>query len=278
MPEAVAAGYFVALAAIAAARPGPSARRIEVAVASLALAAIIASLPLLAGRHFTLFIPGTSGVDFTGQLVRFALPLVYLVIGYWLPGRLAPRPRLSLEARLFEWDAALRRWLPGLDRLERAPPRVGAALDISYLLVYPFVPLCWMVLLAADEWSVAVTRFWTATLLAGYACYITLPFLPARPPRLISRGTRRTAPRRFAEGLLSRVSVGLTTFPSGHVAVALAGALSVVQVAPAAGTALVIVALAIAAATIAGRYHYMVDAVLGIPIGVAAWWIAQRIV
>jgi hypothetical protein len=275
MPEAVAAGYFVTLAAIAAARPGSSLRRIEVAVASLALAAIIVSLPSLAGRHFTLFLPGTSGVDFTGQVVRFALPLLYLVAGYWLPGRLAPQPRPSLEARLFEWDAALRRWVPGLDWLERSPPGVAAVLDVCYLLVYPFVPLCLMVLLAAGERTVPVARFWTATLLAGYACYITLPFLPARPPRLIARDTHPTAARRFAERLQSRVSVGLTTFPSGHVAVAVAGALSVLQVAPAAGTALVVVALAIAAATIVGRYHYIVDAVLGIPVGVAAWWIAS---
>jgi membrane-associated phospholipid phosphatase len=69
--------------------------------------------------------------------------------------------------------------------------------------------------------------------------------------------------------LLGRLSHNRTTFPSGHVAVSAAGALSVFAVSPVAGAALTAVALAIAMGAISGRYHYAIDVIAGIGVGVA---------
>jgi len=59
--------------------------------------------------------------------------------------------------------------------------------------------------------------------------------------------------------------------PSGHAAGAVAAALTVGSSMPAAGAALMVLAVSIAAASVLGRYHYLVDAVLGILVAIAAW-------
>jgi membrane-associated phospholipid phosphatase len=70
--------------------------------------------------------------------------------------------------------------------------------------------------------------------------------------------------------VLARVSHELNTFPSGHVAVALAAAGCVLSVSAAAGGVFTVVALAIALGAVAGRYHYLADVLLGGVMAIAA--------
>ena len=70
--------------------------------------------------------------------------------------------------------------------------------------------------------------------------------------------------------LLRRVSHELNTFPSGHVAVATAVALTVFPVSRAAGGVFLILAIGIAAGAAVGRYHYRVDVIAGALVGIAA--------
>jgi membrane-associated phospholipid phosphatase len=70
--------------------------------------------------------------------------------------------------------------------------------------------------------------------------------------------------------VLGRVSHHLNTFPSGHVAVSVAAAISAGRVWPAAGVVLGAVAAAVAVGAVVGRYHYLADAVLGAALGAAA--------
>lgn len=67
--------------------------------------------------------------------------------------------------------------------------------------------------------------------------------------------------------MLDRLSVRATTIPSGHVAGPVAAALSIWMIAPAWGPWLMAGALAITAATVIGRYHYALDALLGLAVG-----------
>jgi membrane-associated phospholipid phosphatase len=116
-----------------------------------------------------------------------------------------------------------------------------------------------------------VDRFWVAVLVAGFACYLTLPWLVSRPPR--SFDEHRTPQRgvaAFNTSLLRTVSHQFNTFPSGHVAVATAVALSVLPVSIGAGVLFGLVAVGIALGAAAGRYHYGIDVVAGALVGVAA--------
>lgn len=116
-----------------------------------------------------------------------------------------------------------------------------------------------------------IDRFWTAVLGAGYLCYVSLPWLISRPPRALEDAVVDGSPvRRLNVRVLDRLSHGWNTFPSGHVAVAVAAALSVTAVSAGAGYVFLIVAAGISVGAVSGRYHYTIDVVAGIIVGVAA--------
>ena len=71
------------------------------------------------------------------------------------------------------------------------------------------------------------------------------------------------------------MSVLVNTCPSGHAATAVAVALTIALAgAPATGAAFLFVAASIAVATVMARYHYTLDTLLGLTVGVAAWGVA----
>lgn len=196
---------------------------------------------------------------------RLWLPFAYLALGYWLPVPLArPAPGGAFEAWLRRTDAAVRR------RAAFAVPRwLGHALELGYLACFPLVPAAFAAVWIAGSPD-AVARFWTSVLAAGYACYGTLPWLVSRPPRLLDPAPPAASigVARVNEIVLDRFSHHLNTFPSGHVAVSVAAAITVGEVWPAAGVVLGVVAAAVALGAVAGRYHFIADVGLGALIGI----------
>jgi membrane-associated phospholipid phosphatase len=116
-------------------------------------------------------------------------------------------------------------------------------------------------------------------LLAALPCYGLLPWLETQPPRSIEGGqateARNPVLRRANLGLLRVASVQANTFPSGHAAASTAAGLALVPVSPLAGAAFLAIALSIAIASVVGRYHYTLDAVLGVLAGVVAFALSR---
>ncbi len=250
--EWIAAAYFAAVAATG--RRSPRRRR------GMLFAAAAVALVIVA--RFTL--PWEA---------RAWMPHLYLVLGYWIPAVFTPAPPdPRFEGWLARVDARLG---AGLRTPGSGPSRWRSTLfEAAYLLCYPMVPATFSIVFLLGDAS-DVARFWVAVLLAGYACYGTLPWTAARPPRVVARDEHaRRGIAKLNAAVLGRVSHHLNTFPSGHVAVTLAAALSVMLVHTCAGVAFLVVAIAIAVAAVAGRYHYLVDVLTGIPIGAAAWLVA----
>ncbi|MPZ17269.1 MAG: phosphatase PAP2 family protein [Luteitalea sp.] len=276
--EWIAVTYFVvtALVAIGGARGGVVQKRL--AVAGLAAAAVALVIAMAAAADAAWWL----------AIARDWAPAAYLMFGYWLPGWLQRPPNPRLEAWLARADRQLLTWLgSNLD----SPFWRSAMLEAVYLLVYPFVPACFLLLYSTAPSEVSDT-FWSAVLASGYACYGTLPWLPARPPRQIAAHDRSDNPharpavpaslahrvlRQLNEHVSGSMGVGGDTLPSGHVAVAVAAALVVAQFLPIAGMLLILLTLVIAAATVAGRYHYLVDAVGGLAVGILAWLVLRWI-
>jgi membrane-associated phospholipid phosphatase len=203
---------------------------------------------------------------FGPPIVRLLVPGLYLVVGYWLPALVIPDQGVhsssSFETWLRRTDAVIR------PRLPRVPAPLATLSELAYLLCYPIVPIG----LGCVWWwggAGAVPRYWLTVLLAGFACYATLPWLLSRPPDRIELDALTL--RHVNRFVLARVSHTWTTFPSGHVAVSWAAALAVLRISPVAGVALAIIATGVSVGAAAGRYHYVVDVLLGVIVaGVAA--------
>jgi membrane-associated phospholipid phosphatase len=198
--------------------------------------------------------------------VRLWLPFLYIRLGYWIP---VPLVRSHGRTGFEEW---LRRSDDGLRRIPLTIPRpLSYVAGVGYLFCFPLIPAAFAVVWKAGS-QADVARFWTAVLAAGYACYITLPWLVSRPPRFLEGASAdaATSVSRANVFVLGQVSHHLNTFPSGHVAVSVAAAISAATVGPLAGGVLGIIAAGVAVGAVTGRYHYVIDVLLGVGIGVGA--------
>ncbi|MGH9346515.1 MAG: phosphatase PAP2 family protein [Vicinamibacterales bacterium] len=245
--EWLAVAYFVAIAT--AARRAATPRR-ALLYAGGAVALIIVA-------RFTL--PWSA---------RAWMPVAYLLLGYWIPAAFAPPPSPRFERWLALADARVRARVPHLTSRWCGLSDAGReVLELSYLLCYPLVPAAFAVVVVHGSEG-DVERFWLGVLAAGYMCYGTLPWTTARPPwRMTGQEAARLGLARVNVQVLGRLSHQFVTFPSGHVAVATAAALGAARVSPAAGAGLGVLVALIAVAAVAGRYHYLVDVLLGLFVG-----------
>jgi membrane-associated phospholipid phosphatase len=256
----VALGYLSYLAVVSMTRP-----RFRPARLPLLAAAVAAWVAYLL---FDRRVPASPPV-----VVEVVAPAAVLLAGYWLSGLLFVRPDLRLEDWLRRQDDVLLTRSGLLPWLDRAPRLVAEYLELSYLLVYVVVP-AGAVMLAASGHRDGVDRFWTVVLLAEFVCYGMLPWIQTRPPRAVEDATAPSRPlllRRLNLLIANGASIQVNTLPSGHAAGALATALAVGSMVPAAGALFGVLALSIAVATVVGRYHYAVDSILGLLVAVAVW-------
>jgi len=251
--ETIALAYVTYLALVAA-----SARRFHRARASTLAAAFAAWTVWAMARQAQ-----------RSMAIEILVPAACLLAGYWLSGFFFVAQMTRVE-----------RWLLGVDErvgLSRAncPRLLRDYFELAYVLVYAVVPAGAITLVLgghADD----VPRFWSVVLLAEFVSYAMLPWVQTRPPRAIEAQplvSTSSSLRRFNLAVLGRASIQANTLPSGHAAGAMATALAVTSVMPAAGVVFLVLAISIAVATVIGRYHYTVDSVLGVIVAVLAWYL-----
>ena len=217
---------------------------------------------------------------------RLWLGHLYLVAGYWLPALLVTRSPHRFERWLNSFGtfgSFGKPWWPRGARWFRE------LCELAYLCCYPVVPAAFLIVYLNGSMA-EVDHFWTSVLAAGYLCYLSLPWLVSRPPRVLTHSDSSTCsvdsppskranlpndPNESASGVrrlnlhvLGRLSHGWNTFPSGHVAVAFAAAISVMMSAPRAGIGFLTLAVSILIGSVTGRYHYAIDALIGAIVGV----------
>jgi hypothetical protein len=259
LSELLVVGYFglFALAALVLAPRRRSARRaFGLAGLGVGLVSIAPSLPFV--------YVADHAVD-----LRAVWLLVTLPLAYWTPAPLAGRPDERLEAWLSSVDTSL-----GLSELRRS--RLDA-FELAYLLVYPMVPAGLLAVVAAPV-APAPETFWRAVLVAVLPCYGLLPLLPTRPPRAVMcpdpSTTSAAGVRRANVEFLATFGNGWNTLPSGHAAGAAAVAVVVWHSGSPFAPAFVLLAAGIAIGSVRGRYHYAVDTILGVALGLVAGVVA----
>lgn len=240
-------------------------------------AAIVVAVPCTRGRVRQKVTALVLSVSLVALIVVFARTAsadvrawaahVYLVSGYWIPALLVPAMSATrFEAWLMRTDAIWRRHAVALPRW------AAPVLELAYLLCYPALPVSFAVVWTRGEMA-DVDRFWIAVLASGFASYGCLPWLVSRPPRLVSDTPLEPSPVAGINAIiLRRVSHQLNTFPSGHVAVSVAGALSVLSVWTPGGLVMSAIAAGVALGAVAGRYHYVPDVLIGAAIGALSSW------
>jgi PAP2 superfamily len=247
----VAAGAYGLVLAFAAITQ-PIARRPVAVTATLAYALVGVGAATLSNFWANLFIPGGL-----------------LLAGYWLSGMFFRAPQAWLEQWLLASDLTI-----GADRwLARTPRWIAELLEASYAADY--VVIGGGAIFAATAGVDAVAYYWSLVLTSELACYVMLPWLRSRPPRVLEgdRGPRPSGRslRRLNAAILDRASVQANTIPSGHVAGAVAAALGVMPIAATVGWGVMAAAGLIAIAAAAGRYHYFVDCAAGVAVALLAW-------
>jgi hypothetical protein len=261
--EALASIYFLYLLVPTVMAPITRSRKLRLSAAALACVALA-------------WLPGRLPASTLGTVVRDWTPGVLLLAGYWLPGALFIAPNETIE-----------RWLLALDHrvfgiaLRNGPFRHLPAwfreyLELTYLFCYPLVPLSFAVVyFGGTTRSNAIDAFWSTVLLSVFTCYGLLPWIQTRPPRVLEPPVDPVGIRRLNALVLHRVSVQVNTFPSGHVAAAVAATIELLRYEPWAGLVVGLISVSIAAAAFVGRYHYLADVVLGGVLALGAGWVSS---
>jgi membrane-associated phospholipid phosphatase len=263
--EWVAAGYFAYLFVVGLITLSGPRRRLALGGSAAAVLAVFLPLRL----------PHAAPWD----TIRDWLPAIYLLGGYWLSGLYFVAPMPAVEQRFLAFD----RWCyrAGLAAVAARAPRVLLeALELAYLTCFVFVP-GGMLILFLNGGSASADRFWTVVLASEFGSFGMLPWVQTRPPRDIEPSDainrRGLMMRRINQFMVRRTSIGVNTFPSGHVAGALATALAVSEVLPAFRLPLMVGAGLIGVSTVIGRYHYAVDAVAGTLLTLGIWTVMHAI-
>ena len=252
------AAYLLGLAPFRAISRGRRTRLLAVASAMVGVVFLTASLPdSLVVRTF-----------------RTWLPLVYMLVCYWLTGLYFVDPQPEFESRFAAFDRRVRERLGAGHFDETAPRVVLELLEASYLGCYVMVPAGLLVITLHGA-GYAAEGYLRTVLLAELCCYGMLPWIRTRPAWVLDPDSplskRRVLMRRVSLAVTRNASTCANTFPSGHAAGALATALVVASVWSLAGAAFFVLALGIIVGSVVGEYHYAGDAIAGVAVGVAAW-------
>ena len=212
----------------------------------------------------------------TSRALRDWVPAGLILVAYHQSGRLFIKPWPKFQTWLMGWDCRL------LGRFYRGPEVIQVPsfwrkyLEIFYLSCYPLIPAALGILILLN-FQDRVEEFWMLVLSSTYACYALVPFLPALPPRLLQTerktGSNSGKARILNEWLLRYGSIKANTFPSAHVASCTAASLVLFRYDTWFGAIFLWFSLSIATAVVIRRYHYLADAILGLALPVALFFL-----
>jgi len=250
--EWIAFLYFAYLAAVCWLRGLPISRRLLVTAVSLAAAAAIWAFAA------------------SPPIIRDWMPVPYILVGYYLTGRLFVAPSEALESWLIGWD---RRLLGDpTTRFATWPGWVVGYFDLVYTFCFLLLPGGFLALAATGR-SALANHYWTMVVTADFGAFAPLSVFQTRPPWMLEARPvlADRSVHRLASYMVQNATIRVNTFPSGHVAVSLAIALALIGTMPLAGGIFLALALSIGMGCVIGRYHYAVDVVTGAALAILVW-------
>ena len=210
----------------------------------------------------------------TVDVIHDIIPGLFLLMAYWQSGQFFKSSNAKLQASLRRLDEG---WFPGVLRITSSLEKrrvLSTYLEAAYLMCYPIVPLGIGVLYLVGQRD-AIDQFWRVVLPPSYACYGFTALFQSLPPRLVDADEgvrlRRSNLRSLNLWVLRHASIRANTLPSGHVANSVAIGLVLLKLIPVAGAVFLWIAGSITMATAILRYHYSIDALLGIALALLSF-------
>jgi membrane-associated phospholipid phosphatase len=263
--EWIQAGFAVILFVAACVSPLAARRRAVIGI----LAAFAVAAVLLGRLSVYVLAPRAASI------LRDWLPVALMLVPYWQTGQFFTGPNPKIQNWLVESDRRLAKLLhPGVLAFGRY---TRLTMEWAYSLCYG-LPLAGLAVLYAAGMRRYALTYWPIVLVPTNLCYALTPFVPALPPRDIagkaSAAGARTKSRVFNLWIQQYASIHAISFPSAHVACALAISFVLLHYVPVAGVVFLVIAIWIGVAAIVGGYHYAIDVWLGAAVALivlAAW-------
>ena len=155
-------------------------------------------------------------------------------------------------------------------------------LELCYLLVYGIGAFC-IATLYFQHRRERVNRFLQIYLLGTLLAYAMLPYFPSQPPRVLypdlDAPQITSVIRQINLWLVGHGGIHASVVPSAHVSSAFSAAWAMFSVMPERkkiGWGLLVYAVSVSVATVYGRYHYAVDAIVGLGASMVAVLFATR--
>src|SRR5215218_182903 len=264
--DRISRGIAVALAVYLATATWPIWRYTQASGESTPLAAHLAILGYTLALLAAPVVVRRPALDW---LVLTIGPVMYVELRWIIAGLGAPHR----DALVVSWEAMLFAGNPSVSLAPRwHDGALSELLHLAYAAYYLLVYLPPIVLYARGRRDAFVSTMLALTIVYG-ACFIAYALFPVDGPRyLIGPAAAPEGPiRSFVLELLDRGSSRATAFPSSHVAASLVSALCALRYQRSVGVVVAIVTAALTVATVYGGFHYAVDGLVGVILGVLAW-------
>lgn len=262
----ITAGYLI-LGLVPLLAGGFDLPRIGLALAHLVACAIL----LYLGRR-----DRGERISIGSWLPLLIIPILYAelaVLNQWGGTRFFDTTVQGWEAILFPGDPSAT--LAGYD----PSWMVSEPLHFAYMSYYPLIYIT-TARLHLQRRAEAFHRTLTALMLGFLLCYVVFILFPVQGPRYLGTGPVGIPEGPFRLLALAFLEVGSSqgsAFPSSHVAVIVALALMTLRYQRWTGWAIALLSAGMAVGAVYGGFHYGVDIVAGVAVGVVAYAIALAI-
>ena len=191
-------------------------------------------------------------------------------------GRAHDRIVLGWEQALFGFQPA-REWI-------RSNPSTWLSwiLYLGYLAYYPIIATAPLALWATGQRE-AMRQAMTTIMATFYVCYTIFLVFPVVGPRLVFAAADNVATQtmiaQFTARFIDHVAAWGAAFPSSHVAVSVAATAAALREWRALGALLVMPTALLALGSVYGQFHYAVDVLAGLAVGLAVAagvWLTSR--
>ncbi len=230
-----------------------------------------------------LLMPRARQAGPVGRFVGDWYPLLIVTALYTEIGLANLADGRAYDRSVLGWEQAVFGFQPAREWMRRSPSVwLSWTLHLGYMAYYPITAATPLALWVTGQRTAMQRAVMTITA-TFYVCYATFLLFPVVGPRhvfpAVDNAASQTAIATLTARFLDHVAAWGAAFPSSHVAVSVAATAAALREWRALGLALVVPTTLLALGSVYGQFHYAVDALAGLGVGLAVAagaWLGSR--